>query len=330
MAEGQRARQGADRGSGWRHVELVDEPAMGGRLRIVATLSATRAASSVDLALARSRSVSAARRVHAWAARLTRFDPTSELSRLNNATQGSTAVGPTLACVLRWATEAHVLSEGLVDATLLDERLAAETGNLPGGAPSPSRSWSLEPRGRRTLVTRVGQFHFDVDGIAKGWLADRALALLSGLPGAMVDADGDVAIAVAPGNRVDVGIGDPFRPGHLAAVLRVPPRPVASRLPLGIATSGVSVHHWPSPDPRPRHHLIDPRTREPAATDLVQATVVTGSARHAEALAKTAMILGRDEGVRVLERAGAAAAVLVTDDGTCVATLDSHAWLAAA
>ena len=41
----------------------------------------------------------------------------------------------------------------------------------------------------------------DLDGVAKGWLADRAVALLRGYPAAIVDADGDVAAQLAEGER---------------------------------------------------------------------------------------------------------------------------------
>ena len=42
------------------------------------------------------------RRIGAWADRLTRFDPASELSRLNGDARREVPVGPTLAEVLDW------------------------------------------------------------------------------------------------------------------------------------------------------------------------------------------------------------------------------------
>jgi len=54
-------------------------------------------------------------------------------------------------------------------------------------------------------------------------------------------------------------------------------------------------------------------------TDVIQATVVAESAAIAEALAKTAVILGAGRGLALLERAGAIAAVLATDDGQALA-----------
>jgi thiamine biosynthesis lipoprotein len=63
------------------------------------------------------------------------------------------------------------------------------------------------------------------------------------------------------------------------------------------------------------HHLIDPRTGRPAVTDVVQATVVAGSALRAESLAKAAIIAGSVDGFALLERARVRGAVLVTSNG---------------
>ena len=64
-------------------------------------------------------------------------------------------------------------------------------------------------------------------------------------------------------------------------------RPAPSRL----ATSGTIVHRW-THDSGVAHHLIDPRTRRPAVTDVVQATVLAETARDAEAFAKVAVVAG--------------------------------------
>jgi thiamine biosynthesis lipoprotein len=246
---------------------------------------------------------------------------------LNDDRSATVVVRPTLAAVLHWAASANERSGGIVDVTLLDERLAAERGDPPGSglAPEP-RSWSVTRGSRRCTVRKPLGGRFDLDGVAKGWLADRALAQLVDMPGAIVDADGDIAVQLAPADVVDIGVEDPGAPGNLLTWLRLGPHPW--RATFGVATSGVSRHRWGSG--RTRHHLIDPRTHRPAITDLVQATVLAPSAREAEILAKTAVILGRNEGASYLARAGALAAVLLTDTGECIATLDSIRWLGAA
>jgi thiamine biosynthesis lipoprotein len=165
-------------------------------------------------------------------------------------------------------------------------------------------------------VTREPGLSFDLDGVAKGWIADRALALLARHPGAIVDADGDVAVRLAPGESIDVAVDDPREDGHRLAVLTLAAS--TGRTRWGVATSGTSVHRWRGPGGE-THHLIDPRTGRPAATDVIQCTAIASSARVAEALAKTAVVLGAAHGIDYLDRAGALGAILLLDDGRVVA-----------
>jgi FAD:protein FMN transferase len=265
-------------------------------------------------------------RVRAWAGRLTRHDPASELMRLNRTIAATVEVGPTLAACLAWGREATALTGGVVDPTLLLERLAAEFGATPGAAPG-ARPWRLSPRARgAAIIERDPSTQCDLDGVAKGWIADRALRLLDRHPGALVDADGDVAIRVAPGDAVGIGIADPRDPDMVLAILRLDDVVAGPAGRVGVATSGTSIHAWPSGHGEPghrgepaRHHLIDPRTGRPAVTDVVQATVIAGSAAVAEAWAKTAVILGGATALETLDRARVRGAILLLADGRTVA-----------
>lgn len=169
---------------------------------------------------------------------------------------------------------------------------------------------------------------FDLDGVGKGWIADRALALLGRYPAAMVDADGDVAWRrgddAGPLSDWAVGIADPRMATADLAIIAPPPDAAAA---LGIATSGTSVHRWHR-DSGWAHHLIDPRSGRPAETDVVQATVVAGDALTAESLAKAVVISGSDDGLRLLEQAGVHAAFLLLESGEFVAPVGAERWLA--
>jgi thiamine biosynthesis lipoprotein len=287
---------------------------MGGRLVLhVATSDEQTARHDLELV---------ANRIQRWAARLTRHSESSELSALNADPAGEVPVGPTLAAALLAGRLAAEESQGLVDISLLDARLAAEglAGGRPGNEADPLQrpAWSLLPGQRGTaLVSRPVGLRFDFGGVGKGWIADRALALLGSWPSAVVDADGDVAVRAAPGQVWEIGVDDPRRPDALLATLRLAaPANVPARW--GVATSGVSIHRWVV-DGRPTHHLIDPRTGRSASTDVVQATVVAGSALRAEALAKAAVIAGVGGGFALLERARVLGAVLLTDGGETLA-----------
>jgi thiamine biosynthesis lipoprotein len=279
--------------------------AMGGRLSV-------HLAAAADDECARQDAQRLLSRIGRWADRLSRHLERSDLSALNADPRSSVPVGPTLGAVLWAGLEAADESDGLVDITLLDARLAAEVS--PSSVPTTPgpRTWSLATGPRRTAVVhRPPGVRFDLGGVAKGWLADRGLELLSSWPSAVVDADGDLAVRCAPGQLWAVAVDDPRTDGAALTILHLSAPLTGWPVRWGVATSGTSVHRWRHGE-SVRHHLIDPRTGAPALTDVVQATVVCGSALRAEALAKAAVIAGAVDGLALLERAGVRGAVILT------------------
>ena len=291
----------------------VRRPMMGGEVAVHATGEVGRAA--LDAVLDR---------IDAWASRLTRFDPASELMRLNSAGSSRVKVGPTLTAVLDWARAAEGLTDGLVDVAMLDARLAAEAGTGVRPPLTASRRWSIDRGPRASTVRREPGVRFDLDGVAKGWLADRALAIAPGRS-ALVDADGDIALRCADGDTWGMGIADPRERDGVLGVLQF--RGGEAPVRLGVATSGTSVHRWTHAEGA-AHHLIDPRTWRPAATDVVQATVLAASAREAEVLAKTAVIAGADRAFKLLDRPGVLGVLILTERGELRATPEMLRWLA--
>lgn len=274
------------------------------------------------------------RRIASWADRLTRFTTTSELSRLNADPADAVRIGPTLAAVLSRGAELGRESGGIVDPTLLDARIAAERPGpaasveaVASGTPAPDGRWAvaLGPRGGH--VARRPGVRFDLGGIAKGWMADRAAAGLEAYPAVVVDADGDLAIALAHGETWRIAVADPRRPETDLAVLELVGLDPRGRHRLGLATSGTSVHRW-AHGGTVAHHLIDPRTGRPAVTDVIQATVLADSATRAEAAAKTVVILGSAEGAAYMDRPGIRAVIILTADDRVLASPSALRWLA--
>lgn len=264
-------------------------------------------------------------RIATWAGRLTRFDPVSELVRLNAASAATVRVGPTLSAVLDWARELEGRTDGRIDVAMLDARLAAETGDHVHPPPAATRQWSLRRLPRGAVVERPPGLRFDLDGVAKGWLADRALALAPG-QSAMIDADGDIAMRIGPGHRWVVGVVDPRAPEHDLAVVRLA-APGPSSSVFGLATSGTSVHRWDR-EAGSAHHLIDPLTWQPASTDVVQATVLATSARLAEGFAKVAVIVGTASAFEMSSHPGIHGLLVLTSTGELRASQGMVRWLA--
>jgi FAD:protein FMN transferase len=257
------------------------------------------------------------RRHHAL---LTRFDPDSELSRLNADPREVVPISEVLAGGLRAALYAADLTDGLVDPGLLGDleragyassRVGVESADLreallqaPLRCPARPRQgaqWRAVEVGERS-VRRPPGMRFDLGGSAKGHAADSAAARLAGYASFAVDVGGDIAIGGNAGVPRVVVVEHPLRHPDLRF-----------RLPGGaIATSGLARRIWRTPNGF-AHHLIDPSTGEPAWTGVVQVTAVAPTALQAEGLAKAALLAGPDAGLRMLARWGG---VLVLDDGT--------------
>jgi thiamine biosynthesis lipoprotein len=253
--------------------------------------------------------------------RLTRFDPDSELSRLNRDPRESVPVSSVLACAVRAALQGAELTAGLVDPTLerdivragyaeslvgarrasLHAALRAAPARRPARA-RPDAAWRAAAV-TATEVRRPPRAGFDLGGSAKGHAADLAARLLAGSATFAVDVGGDIVL----GGRTEMPRGvEVEHPLDRGCVLRFA---VAAG---AVATSGIANRVWRSTTGF-AHHLLDPSTGEPAWTGVIQATALADSGVEAEALAKAALLAGPEGGRRILERRGGA---LVLDDGT--------------
>ena len=300
------------------------QQAMGGHLGIRVTLA--RPINESEERTLRTTLEQIGARVNAWAALLTRHHP-SQLTRLNAASGSEVRVGPTMASLLSWSADAWESTGGLVNIAMLDERIAAETG-APMRGQALSRGWRLDLQHWKHedhvhlcggLLHRPEGLHFDLDGVGKGWIADRAAALLARLLDAMVaagkipagkscfvDGDGDIAIQNRGGAETEVRIEIPRVSEATIGAIQV------SGSSAGIATSGTGVHQWGG-----RHHIIDPHTSAPADSGIAQATVVAESAREAEAWAKS-IVIGGAALIRRAEAAGVRRIVAVQTNGSII------------
>jgi thiamine biosynthesis lipoprotein len=205
-----------------------------------------------------------------------RFNPDSKLSGFNRDPREEVPVSALLGEVLEAGDRAYSLSRGLVDPTVL--KAAAATGydrdfsparRRPVATPGRVEGWDrVRVQGNR--IVRPPGVGIDLGGIAKGWPGKGALELIDGP--ALVDAVSDIAVR-GPW-MIDVQ-----HMGELVARLLVQD--------LRVATSGIDRRAWPG-----GHHLIDPRSRLPALTDVVAATVAAEDTPTAETVARTVFLMG--------------------------------------
>ena len=249
--------------------------------------------------------------VHAAHARLTRFDPASELSLLNRDQRPAVPCSLLLRRAIGAALWAAERSGGLVDPTLLAglERagydrtyralplvpLATALALAPPRRPaSPSGAWRSVAVDR--LVRRAPGVGLDLGGTAKGWIADALAALI---PDGVIDCGGDVRVT----GEATVAVQHPLS-GELVHSFTL--RGGA------VATSGLGRRVWMTRS-GPAHHLLDPASGRPAWTGLVAVSALAPTALEAETLAKAALLSGPDGARAWLGRSGG---VLFADDGS--------------
>jgi thiamine biosynthesis lipoprotein len=229
---------------------------------------------------------------------LSRFDPASDLSRLNAAGGAWLPVGRRLLEALRLALRAREETSGRFDPTVLPALVAAgydcSFEQLDERPAARAEGWrpraviELDEAGGRARLEAGAAV--DLGGIGKGYAARRALDAMADawpdLPGGLVDLGGDIALAgeTPEGGPWRIAVADPRDCGTLGVLLLSAG---------GVATSGRDRRRFGPGGSL--HHLIDPATGESALPGPLTVTVVAPDAAEAEAHATALAISGVQE-----------------------------------
>jgi thiamine biosynthesis lipoprotein len=240
---------------------------------------------------------------------LSRFQAQSELCRLNRHAGQWTTVSDLLWEVLVAALDMAEKTNGRFDPTLLNELEQAgytESFELlltniplpnPPDYPVGAGNWQdvVLDRTDRSVFVPSG-LRLDLGGIAKGYTAQQAVAVLSQYGPCLVDAGGDISAGAPPSGYAGwpVAVTTP-RTSQTQVDLFMLPLAYSS-----LATSGIDHRRWQK-NGRSRHHLIDPDTGQPADTDLLTVTVWAKTAVAAEAWATATIIQGVAAGLADLQ-----------------------------
>ncbi len=148
----------------------------------------------------------------------------------------------------------------------------------------------------------------ELGGLAKGFILDRAMAVLKNyrVCSAFINAGGDIALL---GSRPDgepwkLGILHPRAEKKILAVLNVSDRAVVK--------SGDYERHFDRAGIA-YHHIIDPQAGKPAR-ELASVTVIAATAAEADALSTAIFVLGPSEGLALIEKMPGVEGVLVTPE----------------
>jgi FAD:protein FMN transferase len=232
--------------------------------------------------------------------RFTRFSEDSELSALNRSGGVRFRASADLFSVVALTQRFFDVTRGLFDPSILPElkRIGYDRSmdllRTQGPGPLFESLFASERQSFRameldetdsTILLPPG-IALDLGGIAKGWIAEQAAYLLSRYTTAcVVDAGGDMFMVGLPDglDHWPVELEDPLLPGRTLTTFMVAPG--------AVATSTVTKRTWNQAS-MPRHHIIDPRTHEPAISGWISVTVVAQHAYEAEVFAKALLIAG--------------------------------------
>ncbi|MGB9378771.1 MAG: FAD:protein FMN transferase [Mycobacteriales bacterium] len=228
-----------------------------------------------------------------------RFRADSELSAVNATPGRPVPAGPLLRLAVRVAIRAAQETDGLVDPTLGRELIAAgydrdfaELVSRQGGWPTLAPQRHL-PHWRAIVVDDAGETitvppgcRLDLGATAKALAADRAAAQIAGEleVGVLVSLGGDIAMAGDPpedGWAVRTAVSDVEGDDGETVLLNCG----------GMATSSPEVRQWRR-GAEQMHHILDPRTGQPASPMWRGVTVAANSCVEANTRSTAAVVLG--------------------------------------
>jgi len=229
---------------------------------------------------------------------LSDYKPGSELNRVcRTAHERPVKVSEDLFRVLEAAQEISRDTDGAFDVTIGPVTHLWRKGKLPDAETMSRvgyRNMVLD-RERRTVFLELAGMQLDLGGIAKGFAADEALAVLRarGVSSALVAVSGDLAIGDAP-------------PGKEGWTVRLEPSEEVMTLHnVAVSTSGDSEQFLQRDGVR-YSHVIDPRSGL-GLTSRIAVSIIAPGGLLADPLATAVCVLGPERGAAYAIRRGASA-----------------------
>jgi thiamine biosynthesis lipoprotein len=251
---------------------------------------------------------------------MTVWRPDSDIERLNAAAgDHPVPVSREVREVIGLARQVADWTGGKFDVTfgVLSGLWKFDYQNQDGSVPAPAaiaerlalidyRALEVNEMAGTAFLKRKGM-RANLGGIGKGYAVDRGAAILRarGFSNFMIQAGGDLYVAGTRGDRPwRVGIRDP----------RGAPSQTFAALDLTDGTFSTSgdYERFFIKDGRRYHHIIDPKTGQPAR-GARSVTIVAARAAIADALSTGVFLLGGHDGMALIERLPEVEGVIVTD-----------------
>lgn len=251
------------------------------------------------------------------------YSPDSDLGRLQAAAgQAPVAVSPETMELLLFAKEIYEKTGGYLDVTvgpLIDLWDIRNGGHYPSDGELATalsllgmNDLLLDEANGTAFLARPGM-RLDLGALAKGYIADKVKALLldRGVKSGVIDLGRNILlIGEKPGKApFSIGIQSPETSGELLRVLSLRDK--------SLVTSGTYERYFEHEGKR-YHHVLDPFNGFPADRDLSAVTILSDSSLWGDALSTACLLLGVDDGLRLVDSIPEAEVLFVLTDGSVV------------
>lgn len=246
----------------------------------------------------------------------------SDIWRVNHAGGTPLEVNAETAALIQAGLDYGDFSGGLFDITIGRVSALWDFGGAPAVPEAAALAAALNTVDYRQVIlsgttarlTNAGAW-LDLGGIAKGFIADRLANFLrqQGVKSAIIDLGGNIlTVGAKPGQKPwRIGLEMPFSDR----------RQLIGSLNVGeasIVTSGIYERQF-TQSGVPYHHILDPASGMPVASDVISATVITESSVVGDALSTILILTGSAKAAELLAQTpGLTGAVLMLRSGEIV------------
>lgn len=253
----------------------------------------------------------------------------SEVNKVNAAAKAAVGteipISDDMGAVLNKSLEYGAKSGGMLDCTIGELIDLWGIGTDHAAIPAESDIQALlRPDGWKDVSydTDSNSLSFASDAVAlnfgavaKGYISDEMKQALmdEGVTSALMSLGGNVmTLGTKPdGSDWTVAITDPFAPENITASVSVADK--------AVITSGNYEKYFEENGKR-YHHILDPYTGAPSASDVVSTTIIADKGIDCDALSTATFLLGADKGMELINSLDGIEAVFIRSDGTMTAS----------
>jgi thiamine biosynthesis lipoprotein len=244
----------------------------------------------------------------------------SDIARINRAGTNPVSVSSETMDILNAASEYYRLSDGKLDISVggissvwtqaREEQCLPDSSLIREALKHTGLDKITVDKDMMCVYKSDPETVVDLGALGKGYVADRIKEMLisRGVSSAIISLGGNiVTIGTKPGGKsFHIGVKKPFSADNEAVC-------DLSVWDKSVVTSGV-YERYLAVDNRIYHHVLDPKTGYPAATDLMSATIISNSSLDGDALSTICLLYGLDDAMQLINKTPGTEAIFITWD----------------